>query len=70
MVHGNSAARLARVAWQVGPGGLRCACCAPAPGAPRRAERRAAKRRDKRRARKAVRAEVEAYLDDSALARL
>lgn len=70
MVYGNSAARLARRAWQVGPGGIRCACCAPAPGAPRRAERRAAKRRDTLAARAQVRAEVEAYLDDAALARL
>jgi len=43
---------------KVGPGGMRCACCGPAPGKDRRRAKRAARRRGKQAALREARAEA------------
>jgi len=40
---------------RIGPGGMKCACCAPAPGKPRKQARRLWKRREKREAMRELR---------------
>lgn len=45
---------------KIGPGGMGCACCGPAPGDTRKRAKRTWKRREKRDAMREARAEVSA----------